>query len=199
MLAFVEKQRLHIRFVTNTHSHHDHTQGNDRILYKTGAEFIDCRRLAHGGHIPVGQNNLMVYKTPGHTNDCVTFQAGNALITGDTLFNGTVGNCFSGNLRSFFNSIRFLMTFDPATLIYSGHDYVQESMAFARSLERHNPEIDRYMEKYNRSHVVSTLADELKVNPYLRFNDPWMIRIMQSRGVPITTEYERWCSLMGLF
>lgn len=199
MMAFVEAGELAIRCVTNTHTHADHTLGNRRLLEATGAEFRDCRRLAHGQDLPVGGSRIMVYRTPGHMPDCVTFQAGGALVTGDTLFNGTVGNCFSGDLKSFYASIRFLMRFDPATRIYAGHDYVRESMAFARSIEPDNPDIDRYLARYDPSHVVSTLADEFKVNPFLRFNDPAMIRILEQRGLPVESEYDRWRSMMAVY
>lgn len=199
MIDFAQSNNLRIQYVTNTHTHYDHTLGNDSILHKTGAEFIDSRDLKHRSHILVGQEKLMVYKTPGHMDDCLTFQAGNVLITGDTLFNGTVGTCFSGDMKSFLDSILFLMTFPADTLIYAGHDYVKEAMIFARSIEKDNPDIDRYFEKYNPSHVVSTLADELKANPFLRFNDPIMIKIMEDRGLPVKTEFERWKSLMDLY
>ena len=198
MVAFSQAHGLSIRYAANTHAHSDHTMGNGELIGRTGAEFIDCRDLAHGAAIRLGREKLMVYKTPGHTRDCVTFQADGALITGDTLFNGTVGNCFSGDLKSFLASILFLMAFPPATLIYAGHDYVHESMAVARSLEPENPEIERYLAKYRPSLVVSTLADELKVNPYLRFNDSAIVRVLEAHGLPVETEYDRWHSIMSL-
>jgi hydroxyacylglutathione hydrolase len=199
MLAFAEGRKLAIRCVTNTHTHADHTLGNQRLLEAAGAEFLDCRHVLHGQHLPVGGSKIVIYRTPGHMTDCVTFQVEGALITGDTLFNGTVGNCFSGDLQSFYASIRFLVRFDPATRIYAGHDYVRESMAFARSIEPDNPDIDRYLARYDPSHVVSTLADEFKVNPFLRFNDPAIIRILDQRGLPAETEYDRWVSMMDVY
>jgi hydroxyacylglutathione hydrolase len=199
ILAFAEARKLAIRSVANTHTHADHTIGNRRLLEATGAEFLDCRRVPHGRHLPVGGGGITIYRTPGHMPDCVTFQAEGALITGDTLFNGTVGNCFSGDLKSFFESIRFLMGFDPATLIFAGHDYVRESMAFARSIEPDNPAIEGYLANYDPLHVVSALGDEFAVNPFLRFNDPAMIRILEARGLPTATEFERWQSLMEVY
>ena len=199
MTAFAQCHNVQIRFVTNTHSHADHTMGNSAMLHKTKAEFLDLDALMHHGHIPLGQEKIEVFHTPGHMNDCLTFHAGNALITGDTLFNGTVGTCFSGDMKGFLESIKILMSFDPGTLIYAGHDYVKESMAFARIIEKNNPHIQGYLEKYRPDHVVSTLADELKANPFLRFNDPAMIAVMAARGLPTKSELDRWQSLMDLY
>ena len=82
------------------------------------------------------------------------------------MFNGTIGNCFSGNLAAFYRSLRRLMAFAPATKIFAGHDYVRESMAFARSLEPENVRIQEYLAAYDPDGVVvSTLADELAANP----------------------------------
>ena len=199
MIAFAEAHRLIIERVTNTHSHYDHVTGNSAMLKRTGAEFLDCRAFAHDSVIPLNGEVLRVYRTPGHMDDCVTFHAGDALITGDTLFNGTVGTCFSGDMKGFLDSIRFLMAFPPETRIYAGHDYVSESMAFARIIDKDNPAIDRYLAKYDPAHVVSTLADELEANPFLRFNEPAMISIMEQRGLPVKTELDRWNSLMELY
>lgn len=199
MLDFIKDKGLTLRYVTNTHTHYDHTLGNDSMLHKSEARFLNSRDFSHGTTIDLDGETINVFKTPGHMEDCVTFQVDNTLITGDTLFNGTVGTCFSGDMASFLKSILFLMSFDPSTRIYGGHDYVKESMAFARTIDKDNPEIDRYMKNYDPAHVVSTLADEFKANPFLRFNDPSMIKIMEERGLPVGTELERWNSMMELY
>lgn len=199
MISFAEDSGLTIDKVVNTHSHYDHIMGNSSMLEKTKAEFIDCKTIGHDSVILIGGKDLKVFRTPGHIDDCVTFYTGKALITGDTLFNGTVGTCFSGDMKSFLDSILFLMSFPPETLIYAGHDYVKESVAFAKTIDKDNEEIERYLAKYNPSHVVSTLADEFKANPFLRFNTPEMTAVMKQRGLPVETELDRWNSIMELY
>jgi len=54
------------------------------------------------------------------------------------------------------------------------------------------------LKKYNAGHVFSKLEDEMKVNPYLRFNDSKMISVLKERGLPVATEFERWESIMSL-
>ena len=61
-----------------------------------------------------------------------------------------------------------------------------------------NSAIDAYAAHYDKRHVVSTLNDDLAVNPYLRFNDPEIIRLLKSKGLPTGTEYQRWEGIMSI-
>jgi hydroxyacylglutathione hydrolase len=128
----------------------------------------------------------------------VSFAADDFLVTGDTLFNYTVGNCFSGDLKAFYHSIRLLMSYPGTTRIYAGHDYVAASLAFAQHLTPNNSAIDACWARYDKRHVVSTLNDELAVNPYLRFNDPEIISLIKAEGLSTATEYQRWEGVMSL-
>ena len=198
ILSFVKENGLDLKWVTNTHAHPDHTVGTETLSQRSGASLLNHRKIPGSEPILVGGEVIKALPTPGHTDDSVTFSTGNALICGDTLFNGTVGNCFSGDLKGFFLSIKTLCRFPPETVVYAGHDYVRETMVFARSVEPENGEIDRYLSRYRPGHVWSTLADEMKVNPYLRFNEPSMIRVCEERGWEVGTEYDRWKSVMRL-
>ena len=59
-----------------------------------------------------------------------------------------------------------------------------------------NPHIDLFLEAYDPAKVVSTLNDEMRVNPYLRFNTPALISLMEKNDLPVGSEYDRWCSIM---
>lgn len=198
ILAFVAESGLKLETVTNTHGHGDHTTGTRRLVKAAGASHLDPHRFADGHIIGLGGETITVRQTPGHTMDSVTFAADGFLVTGDTLFNGTVGNCFSGDLKAFHRSIRLLMEYPASTRIYAGHDYVAASLAFARHLTPENRAIDTYAARYDRDHVVSTLADEMAVNPYLRFNDPEIVRLLEAKGLPTGTEYQRWEGIMSI-
>ena len=199
IISFAKKNRIQIKYVTNTHSHHDHTSGNKEMLQKTGAQFIDCTKIKSDDKISLGQEILNIIYTPGHTDDSITFQADDFLITGDTLFNGTIGNCFSGDFKAFFQSLKRLISFSEKTRIYSGHDYVKESIQIAKSIEKENLYIYEYIKKYNLQLIVSLLGDELKVNPFLRFNTPGMIKKLKKQNMPVDTEFERFNSIMEIF
>ena len=198
ILSYLSEKDLKLAVVTNTHEHPDHTPGNRQLLEKTDAVAVKPMDAAAKKQFEIENETVRVYHTPGHSLDSVVFQVDSRIITGDTLFNGTVGNCFTGDLKAFHNSIKKLMMLPGETVVYSGHDYVTYSMAFARIVEPDNPDIDRYLKKYDPEHVFSTLDDERRVNPYVRYNDPDMIKILESRGLPVSTEYDRWESIMTL-
>jgi hydroxyacylglutathione hydrolase len=198
ILRFLDEHGLSLIYVTNTHGHFDHTAGNEPLLRYSRARYLDHEDFADCGTIEIEGQTIRVYRTPGHTEDSVCFHAGRALITGDTLFNGTVGNCFSGNLSAFFRSVKRLLALPGDTLIYAGHDYVRDSVAMAKQLEPDNAAIERFRQTYDPGHVYSTLAEELKINPYLRFNEPAIIALLRANDLPFATEEERWLSLMSL-
>lgn len=146
ILDFVRINNLHLKYVTNTHSHMDHTIGNRGLLDGTNTVFLDCKTFPEKTTPVLDGEEIHVYHTPGHTRDSISFHLGDILITGDTLFQGKVGRCFSGDLKGFF----------------------------------------------------STLADEYKINPFLRFNQEKIISILSKKGLPVKTEYDRWESIMSL-
>jgi len=198
MLQFLNRYGLTLKIVTNTHGHYDHTSGNSELLRQTKAIYLDSKDLRDFQEILIEDKKVVVYRTPGHTNDSVCFHAGHYLITGDTLFIGTIGNCFSGNPASFYQSLRRLMALPCDTIIYPGHDYVQDALAFAHRLEPDNSEIATYLNHYDPDLIRTTLANESRINPYLRFNEDAIVVLLQKLGLPHATEWERWKSLMSI-
>lgn len=199
IISFLKKNNLLLVFITNTHSHYDHTSGNDYLLENTDAQLINPSMLPDNHGIIIDEKTITVYKTPGHTDDSVCFHTGNILITGDTLFNATIGNCFSGNQKNFYNSIKRLMSLPDETIIFAGHDYIRDSLTFARHLEPDNTNIELFSKSLHaRDAVFSTLSEERKINPYFRFNEPPIIDMLKKHNLPFATEWERWNSLMSI-
>lgn len=198
MLRFIDYEKLNLLFITNTHDHYDHTVGNKYFTGHPQSRILKYADLIREREIEVDGQKIKIYNTPGHTNDSVCFYTGNILISGDIIFNGTIGNCFTGNLEDFFQTIRIIMTFPSETIIYAGHDYVKDSMQFAMRLEPDNEDIDIFLRRYDPGNVYSALTDEFRVNPYLRFNDEKIVSILKKRDLPTGTEWDRWKSLMSI-
>ena len=198
ILEFIKNRNLNLLFVTNTHGHPDHTSGNSALLKGSKARFIGYDELINSGVIELDAKDIKVINTPGHTNDSVCFYFNNYLISGDTLFNGTVGNCFSGSLENFYHSVKKIMALPKNTIVYAGHDFVNDAIDFAKKLEPDNEYSEIFLRNYSPNHPVSTLKDEFNVNPYLRFNERSIIEILKKHGLPRDTELQRWLSLMTI-
>jgi len=196
--AFIHNNGLTLKYATNTHAHADHTMGTAELVKKMNATYIDHQRIVKKGQIFLEDQEIRILHTPGHTPDSVSFYAEPYLIAGDTLFNGTVGNCFSGDLDLFLKSLKLLLSYPADTILYAGHDYVKASVSVAKQFEPKNPDLDRYLKNYDPDHVHSTLADELNVNPYLRYNRESIIAVLKRKGLPVDTEDQRWHSVMTL-
>ncbi|MBN1381601.1 MAG: MBL fold metallo-hydrolase [Deltaproteobacteria bacterium] len=199
ILDFIESRGLSLTLIANTHSHLDHTGGNNALLKNSKATSLRVADLIQKGEFELEGQTIKVFHTPGHTEDSICFYTPPYLISGDTLFNGTIGNCFTGDLRAFHESIKKLMILPPDTIVYAGHDYVKDSRAFANYLEPGNNSFDLFLkQRYDPAHVYSTLNDELSINPYLRFNDDKIIAVLESRGLTVGTGWHRWESLMSI-
>ncbi|MCX2935005.1 MBL fold metallo-hydrolase [Mycobacterium sp. CVI_P3] len=106
-LADAEKYGLRIEGVINTHFHADFVSGHLELVDATGAWIgfgeaaetdYPIRRLGHGEHISLGEVDLEILATPGHTWESISVvvrehpeSAPTAVLTGDSLFIGDVG------------------------------------------------------------------------------------------------------------
>ena len=105
---------LIIEGVVNTHFHADFVSGHLELLEATGAwigfgETADTdypiRRLRHGEHLTLGEVDIEILSTPGHTWESISLlvredsnPAPSAVLTGDSLFIGDVGRPDLANL-----------------------------------------------------------------------------------------------------
>ena len=72
-----------------------------------------------------------------------------------------------------------------------------------KKIDRHLEYIENKLAEYEKAYtpdlVVSCLGDELKVNPYLRFNAPSMIDRLAEKNLPGKTESQRFKSIMEIY
>lgn len=104
-LKFAEEQNLEIEGILLTHHHYDHVGGVARISSNTGAKVylhrgdLDMYKgkvdvvLDDGFVITLGNEEIKVIHTPGHTMGSVCFYCGSSklIFTGDTVFDTDIG------------------------------------------------------------------------------------------------------------
>ncbi len=151
-----------------THTHPDHVGGDlfgqeipgvsellERVparvyVHKAEREFLrgfgsDLQKVEGGDTLDVGRVRITFIHTPGHTPGSQCFYVDGRLISGDTLFIGSCGRTDfpGGDPEEMYRSLtQRLMALDDQTVLFPGHNY---------------------------GGPLSTLGDERRTNPFLRF------------------------------
>ena len=177
--------------ILNTHEHHDHIDGNQAIVDKTGAAVLAhhkakdsipgmTRGLSAGDLIKVGKTvELEALDTPGHTMCHICLRSHTdqpALFSGDTLFNAGAGNCHNGgNVKSLFQTFSQQLNRLPEhTLIYPGHDYIENNLRFTLNREPDNAQAAKLLKQVSgqdmNQPLVTTLQTEREINTFFRLD-----------------------------
>ena len=132
IVRFASENGYRIAIAFCTHDHHDHTNGNDAFERETGVRPLLFGRtdpstgvdVADGATFPLGELEIRVIHTPGHTLDSICLLVGDALFTGDTLFVGKVGGTdLEAGARTEYASLHEkLMVLPDDTRVFPGHD-----------------------------------------------------------------------------
>jgi glyoxylase-like metal-dependent hydrolase (beta-lactamase superfamily II) len=154
ILAAAEKAGIRIQWVLETHAHADHLSAAPHFKARSGAavvigaeitkvqavfgEVFNAPDLARDGRpfdrlvrdgdrLPLGQLEIEVLHTPGHTPACVTYRIGAAAFVGDTLFMPDYGTARcdfpGGSARTLYRSIRRVLSLPPEMRLFLCHDY----------------------------------------------------------------------------
>jgi glyoxylase-like metal-dependent hydrolase (beta-lactamase superfamily II) len=154
ILDYVRSAGLAAIFVLETHAHADHLSGAPYIKAKTGAKVVigehirDVQRIfrpvfnatdisgdgsefdrlvADGERIPLGELEIEVIATPGHTPACMSYKIADAVFVGDTLFMPDYGTARAdfpgGDARTLYRSIQRLLSLPAQTRLFMCHDY----------------------------------------------------------------------------
>jgi rhodanese-related sulfurtransferase len=117
--------------------------GCKTVAGKLGPESADLR-LDDGATLRLGNVEVEVLATPGHTDDSVSFRAGNDVFTGDALFvRGTGRTDFQqGSAEQLYDSIvGKLFRLPDATRVWPGHDYKGHTVSTIGEEKHHNPRV----------------------------------------------------------
>lgn len=141
---YIDKEKLKIQFIINTHGHSDHING-DAIMQKKyavpicihqfDASFLEVIEkqgvlsdvlLKEGDIVKFGGINLKVLHTPGHTLGSVCLVGDKILFSGDTLFAGSIGRTDfpESSHLDMGVSLRKLVGLPDGLLVYPGHGEV---------------------------------------------------------------------------
>ncbi len=171
-LAALAYHGLRLDSIIDTHTHADHRSGAMELGELADAPVV-MHRLAPAPHVSihvedgqalkVGDEELRVLHTPGHTPDSISLLAADRVFTGDVLFiHGTGRADFAGGDAGVqYDSVtRKLFTLPDEILVFPAHDY--------------------------RGHTQSTIAEEKRSNPRLagKTRDDY-VNLMNNLGLPL--------------
>jgi len=151
IIEIIKERGLQVHTIICTHTHFDHVGAvgdikkatgarilihkEDQQVYETakdhaafwGYDFDDIPQpdgfIDEGDDIQVGDIKFRVMHTPGHSPGGICLYGGGVLITGDTLFKGSVGRTDfpGGSMEELKKSFRRLLGLPEGTKIFSGH------------------------------------------------------------------------------
>jgi glyoxylase-like metal-dependent hydrolase (beta-lactamase superfamily II) len=153
--AYVDRLSIDVPWVIDTHAHADHltalpffqqrfgaksvtgsrvgeVQGAFRAIYDLGADFpIDGRQfdvlLDEGEELSFGSLRIHALHTPGHTPAHMSWQVGDAIFLGDTLFMPDYGTARcdfpGGSAGALYDSIQRIYAKPDSTRLFVCHDY----------------------------------------------------------------------------
>ena len=201
-LAAAKTNGWSITQILNTHEHGHHIGGNGPMVEATGAKILAHSNakdripnmdqgLRAGDVVNVGRSvELECLDTPGHTMShvCVLSRTEQpALFCGDTLFNAGAGNCHNGGHPNelFETFATQLANLPDTTMVYPGHDYIANNLAFTLDREPDNESAKLLLDTVEKQDpdraIVTTLSQEKKINTFFRLQSPTVIkRILES-------------------
>lgn len=157
LLDMVAQRGLELVHVLETHAHADHLTGAHEIRVRTGVPIGIGARIdrvqkvfaplfaaddvkpdasafdktyGDGDRFALGDLQVEVIHTPGHTPACVSYRIGDAVFVGDTLFMPDYGSARcdfpGGDARTLYRSIQKILSLPDDTRVFVGHDYLPE-------------------------------------------------------------------------
>ena len=196
----LEKNNLQLKYILNTHHHFDHIGGNFELKEKYNCKIVGSKKdrdripgidieISDGDYWSFKEHTAQIIEIPGHTSGHIAFffKSLNAVFTGDTLFSLGCGRLFEGTPTMMWNSLKKLRALPDQTKIYCGHEYTLSNGKFINSIypsEDIRLKIESLVElnEKNLPSIPSTIADEKKMNIFLKADDINLIRNLGLNG-----------------
>ena len=151
--ALIDRDRLRIRYVLETHTHADHITGSSLVRERTGAKSaapLPCGivaadlQLEDDEELRFGGETIRALHTPGHTAGSMSYCWRDAVFTGDALLIGGCGRTDfqSGDAGTLYDSItEKLFALPDETIVFPGHDYKGRTSSTIGHEKRANPRL----------------------------------------------------------
>lgn len=192
VLDYCTARGISLGAIFNTHTHGDHI-GVNRDLESRG--MLDALRVVgparvasdvpgirervdEGDEVELGAARGRVMLTEGHINGHISYVFGDVVFCGDTMFGAGCGYLFDGPPDKMHDSLTRLAALDGATRVCCAHEYTQDNLRFAWSVEPDNEALSRRIRSTwalrasGGSSVPSTIEVERATNPFLRHGSP---------------------------
>ncbi len=188
---FLDHKRLRLKTILCTHHHLDHIGGVMELAKESSCEVWASeydrvrvpgitRAVKEGDNLELLGHKVKILDVPGHTLGQIAFHfAGlEALFTGDTLFSAGCGRIFEGTFEQMYASMQKIKQLPAATRIYFGHEYTLRNLEFIKhQLRSVSEDLFEYEQlcrealAQGRPTSPTTLAQELKINPFIYSKD----------------------------
>lgn len=189
--ALAKRTDLTLTTLLLTHHHGDHIDGLKELDAAENVKVIgaaaDARRLPEldqavspDDTINVCGTKVRVMAADGHTLNHIAFYLPelSALFSGDSLMTHGCGRLFEGTPAQMQTTMQAFAALPDDTRIYSGHNYAQANLDFAKlfspdpqALQQRQTDLNT-LNAANNSTTGVTLALEKQLNPYLRVHLP---------------------------
>ena len=190
IVNLIEKRKLNLKFILNTHHHYDHIGGNIELKERFKSKIVgfkgDKNRIPEIDFL-VEDNQIWkkdkfeakIYHVPGHTSGHIAFHFFNEkkIFTGDTLFSLGCGRIFEGTHKQMYESLKRIKELPKDTEIYCGHEYTLQNANFCISNDAKNLKLKEKILKIkkkisnNQPTIPTILSDELDCNIFLKAED----------------------------